>query len=151
MSPGHPLDMQSGHHPVLLDQILWRWDQRPVPKQALQVAAMQEDVWGPPLWCILADPALNEHFPLGKAGVFQRDPSTGQKSFAKFLNYSFLQRSIHSIIPLYVRVSKLQKDQEHRWQTQGPQAESALYPVSSGPAPCFYPAAEPSSSLAVKE
>ena len=39
----------------------------------------------------------------------------------------------------------------HRWQTQGPQAESALHLVSSGPAPCFYSAAAPSSLPLVKE
>ena len=39
---------------------------------------------------------------------------------------------------------------EQRWQTQGPRAESALHLVSSGPAPCCYPAAALSSHLTVE-
>ena len=39
----------------------------------------------------------------------------------------------------------------HRRQTQGPRAESGLHLVASRPAPCFYPAAAPSSRLTVNE
>ena len=39
----------------------------------------------------------------------------------------------------------------HRWQTQDPRAESTLHLVLSGPAPCFYLAAAPSSLPLVKE
>ena len=39
----------------------------------------------------------------------------------------------------------------HKRQTQGPQAQSGLHLVLSGLAPCFYPAAAPSSHLTVKE
>ena len=38
----------------------------------------------------------------------------------------------------------------HRWQTQGPQAESGPPPCSIRPAPCFYPAAALSSLPLVK-
>ena len=39
----------------------------------------------------------------------------------------------------------------HRWQTQGPGAESGPPPCFIRRAPCFYPAAAPSSLPLVKE
>ena len=39
----------------------------------------------------------------------------------------------------------------HRWQTQGPRAESGPPPCFIQLAPCFYPAAALSSHLTVKE
>ena len=40
---------------------------------------------------------------------------------------------------------------DHRWQTQGPRPNPTLHLVLSGLAPCFYPAAVPSSLPLVKE
>ena len=40
---------------------------------------------------------------------------------------------------------------QHRWQTQACGPNPALHLVLSGPAPCFYPAASPSSLPQVKE
>ena len=47
--------------------------------------------------------------------------------------------------------TKIKHHISHRWQTQGPRAESGLHLLLSSPAPCFYPAAALSSRLTVKE